>query len=180
MQVETIKGYYNQLKWDCDRAHRIQKSAFSNHLFQISGNKFLVHCFIKFPVTERCAEQPIITSLCRAYESHKNSAEYMKAVEQSEKRRENQLKRSDALWWAEHNLHKGRHLSFQVRDSQVNFFHLSEWDQNLAHSYEVGSLGARIKQLHQEREAEQAAPKYAGAGASICSRLPSCAEQPAS
>ena len=122
----------------------------------------------------------MITSLCRAYEEHKNSHEYMKAVQQSERRRENQLKLSDELWWAEHDLHKGRHLSFQVRDSQVNFFHLSEKDQSLAEGYEDGSLGARVKQLHQNREAEQAAPKYAGAGASICSRLPSCAEQPAS
>ena len=116
----------------------------------------------------------------RDYEEHQSSNEYKKAVQQSERRRESQLKRSDELWWAEHDLHKGRHLSFKAKYSHVNFFDLSETDQSLAEGYEDGSLGARVKQLHQNREAEQAAPKYAGVGASICSRLPSCAEQPAS
>ena len=158
----------------------MQKSAFSAHLFHISGCKFLVDVFIRFPVTYDCAAQPMITGLLRDYEEHKRSNEYKKAVEQSERRRERQLKRSADLWWAEHELHKGKHLSFQVRSSAVNFFDLSEREQSLAFGYEEGSLGARVKKLHQEREAEQAAPKYAGAGACICSRLAACAEQPAS
>ena len=87
MQAKTLEEYYYQQTWDSDRAHHIQKSSFSNHWFQISGNRFLVHCFIRFPVTDRCAEQPIITSLCCAYEEHKSSPAYMKAVRQSEKRR---------------------------------------------------------------------------------------------
>ena len=32
MHDKTKKDYYRQLEWDYDRAHRIQKSAFSNHL----------------------------------------------------------------------------------------------------------------------------------------------------
>ena len=171
MQAKTLEEYYYQLEWDDDRAHRIQKSCFSNHLHQISGNRFLVHCFIRFPVTERCAEQPIISSLCDAYEVHKNSEEYMKAVRQSEQRRENQLKVSEALWWAEDKLHKGRHLSFQVRAGKVTFLDLPQWKQDLAENYENGKLGEEVTKLHKEREAEQTAPKYAGAGASICARL---------
>ena len=129
-------------------------------------------------MTERCAEQPIITSLCVAYDNHKNSEEYMKAVQQSEKRQQNQLKVSEALWWAEHKLHRGRHISFQARAGKVTFLDLPQWKQDLAENYENGKLGEEVTKLHKKREAEQCALKYAGAGASICSRLSASVDVP--
>ena len=76
------------------------------------------------------------------------------------------------IWWAEHNLHQGRHISFQVRDKQVIFLDLPQWKQDLAENYENGKLGDEVTKLHKEREAAQCALKYGGAGASVCSRLP--------
>ena len=169
MQEANRKEFFRHKKNDDhDNANRITKSVFSNHLFHISGNKFLVHCFLRFPMTVRCAEQPVITSLCREYEEHKKSAVYRKAVQQSEKVEHNQLRLCQQIWWAEHNLNQGRHLSFQVRAGLVSFFNLAEWQQNLAQDYEKGVLGDISRKLHHERETGR---EYAGAGASICARL---------
>ena len=176
MQEANQKEFFRHMNNDDhDKAKRITKSVFSNHLFHISGNKFLVHCFLRFPMTVRCAEQPVITSLCRAYEKHKNSKEYMKAVRQSAKREDDQLQLCHQLWWAEHNLNQGRHLSYQVRAKLKNFFDLREWQQRLAQDYEKGILGDISTALHHQRETER---QYAGAGASICARLSASVQAP--
>jgi len=181
MQEKTQVEFYrhkrlqNKDKAHHDKAHNLTKSAFSNHLFHISGNKFLVHCFLRFPMTVPCAVQPVITALCRAYEEHKSSPAYKKAVQQSVKREANQLKLCQQLWWAEHNLHLGRDLSFQVRAELVHFFDLPEWQQRLAQDYEKGILGDISTKLHDQRETER---DYAGAGASICARLSASVQAP--
>ena len=99
----------------------------------------------------------------------------MKAVRQSVKREHNQLKLCHQLWWAEHNLNLGRHLSFQVRAGLKNFFDLKEWQQELAQDYEKGILGDISTSLHHQRETER---EYAGAGASICARLSATVDAP--
>ena len=124
-----------------------------------------------FPVTERCAEQPIILSLCAAYEEHKQSVEYKRAVLLSEQRSNNQVRLREDLWWAEYYLHLGKHLSFRVRAKQLIFLDLPPWKQELAENYEKGILGAEVARLHKERSDEIGALRYAGAAASVCARL---------
>ena len=99
----------------------------------------------------------------------------MKAVRQSAKRERDQLQLCDQLWWAEHNLNQGRHLSFQVRAKLKNFFNLREWQQRLAQDYEKGILGDISTSLLHQRETQR---EYAGAGASICARLSATDDAP--
>jgi hypothetical protein len=141
MRPATLWQYHRDLKFNPEKAHSKSKNIHSQHLFQISGCKFLVHAFIRMPVLSDCAAQPVIDELLQDYEDHKRSEEYKGAVEQSEQRNENPLRYSQALWWAEQEEHQGKKLWGRVRQGK-------------------------------ERRCVSTIPKYAGAGACVCSRLP--------
>ena len=95
-------------------------------------------------------------------------------MEKSEKRNENQLRYSQALWWAEHEEHQGKKLWCRVRQGKVDFTELARHEKDLLRDYENGHLAERIQKILQERRCVQTIPKYAGAGACVCSRLSAC------
>ena len=88
MRPATLWQYHRDLKYNPEKSHNKSKSIHSQHLFQISGCKFLVHAFIRVPVLYDCAAQPVIDELLHDYEDHRRSEEYKRAVEQSEQRNE--------------------------------------------------------------------------------------------
>ena len=104
-------------------------------------------------------------------------------MENSRERHEKQLRFTDALWWAEHDEHQGKTLWCRVREGTMDFTELTRHEKDLLEDYKNGHLAERIQKILQERQCAQTIPKYAGAGACVCSRLPAygyphCAEQP--
>ena len=141
-------------------AHQLRKSTHGAYLFHLSGCKWLLREFLRLPlacgVTQPAtssAAQPAWHHLLSAFEEHKNSEEYRKAVENSEHKGENHVRLSNRLWWARRDHEEGKNISFNVRAGSVEFTSLSQNHQALAEDYEAGRSGARLNALMKEKEA---------------------------
>ena len=76
------------------QAQQMAKRAFSAYMFDLAGSKFLLHKLIQLPILAQCsAEQPASAQLPASLmncindlQEHKQTPEYMAAVERSQKR----------------------------------------------------------------------------------------------
>ena len=141
------------------QAQQLTKKTYGTYLFHLSGCKWLLREFLRLPFAN-CPTQTPTSSPARpawhhllsAFEKHKKSEEYRKAVENSQRQGENHARRSNRLWWARHNHEKGKNISFKIRAGNVEFDSLSQSDQMLAEDYEAGRSGANLNALMNEKE----------------------------
>ena len=98
------------------------------------------------------AARPAWHDLLRAFEEHKESPEYRKAVEKSKRKGENHVRLSKSLRLARRNHEKGKNISSKVRAGDVEFDSLSQNDQTLSADYEAGRTAGRLNELMKEKE----------------------------
>jgi len=157
MREDTRARYVNLGRWPA-QAHKIEKQAFSSYLFHISGCKFLLHCLIKLPIIPDSAEQPVshsdekpvgdvLCALINAYEDHKHTPEYQRAVETSRKKQEDHRRLSCQIWWAQHNYQQGKKLSRMLQDSVVNFDVLTSAEQSLVEDFNTSRARCELDKL---------------------------------
>ena len=72
------------------------------------------------------------------------------------------LRLSRQVWWAQYNYSQGRKLSEMVRDKEVNFFELYDWEQSLVQDYDHRRL-AKALDAALEKKAFKLQP-YRGTG----------------
>ena len=113
---------------------------FTTYCFQISGCRFLLGKLIELPLISAAGRDTaaVMDQLLQDFEAHKHTEAYKAAVRRSEKRSEDLERLSRAIWWARHDLERGRILSTKVAAGLVNFFRFS-WDDQRQ------SLRTRIK-----------------------------------
>lgn len=164
-------------------AHKLQKRALSTYLFQLSGCKFLLHKLIELPLisaTRASAGQPteILFALIDDYEKHKASDQYEEARENAKKRKDEELRLSNRLWWAQTNYTQGKMLSHMVQHKQIKWEYLDDWNQQLVHDYETRALARELDEAHKQKASRQ--QPYRGAGTETkTSTKQSSAEPPA-
>ena len=141
------------------KAHQLTKKTHSTYLFHLSGCKWLLREFLRLPLTygptqtpTSSAARPAWHHLLSAFEEHKNSEEYRKAVQNSQYKGDNHVRLSNRLWWARHDHEKGKNISFKVRAGNVEFDSLNQSDQRLAEDYESGRSDATLNDLIKEKE----------------------------
>ena len=148
------------------KAHQLGKTAFSSYLFQLSGCKFLLHKLIELPlISASSAEQPtaiFLNKLIDAYEEHKKGKEYVEARHQSTQHQVGQRRLSGQVWWAQYNYSQGRKLSEMVRDKEVDFFQLPDWEQQLVEDYDYRRLAKALDEVLEQKAFKQ--QPYRGAG----------------
>ena len=113
---------------------------FTTYCFQISGCRFLLGKLIELPLISAAGRDTaaVMDQLLQDFEAHKHTEAYKAAVRRSEKRAAEEEQLSRAIWWARHNLERGRTLSIMVAAGELSFFKLALEDQRQ-------SLRARIK-----------------------------------
>ena len=160
MQDSTLKAHETMENVRPQNARQLEKSTHGTHLFHLSGCKFLLRQFLRLPFAcsaeqpaTSSAAQPALHHLLEAFEQHKQSPEYRRALENSKEKEAKHVRLTKRLWWARHNHEQGKTLSFRVRAGHVAFNSFSQDDQTLAEDYEAGRSAARIKSLMEEREA---------------------------
>ena len=128
-------------------------------MFQVSGCKWLLREFLRLPLAygptqtpTSSAARPAWQDLLSAFEEHKNSEEYRKAVENSKRKGEDHVRLSNRLWWARHDHEKGKNISFNVCAGIVDFDSLSQDDQELAQDFEAGRTQKNLDSLKKEKE----------------------------
>jgi hypothetical protein len=126
MQDSTLQTHLTMATGCPQKAHQLTKRTYSTHLFHLSGCKFLLRQFLRLPFA--CsAEQPATSStaqpalqhLLEAFEQHKQSPEYRKAVENSKEKEAQHVRLTKRLWWARHDHEQGKNLSFRIRAGVV-------------------------------------------------------------
>ena len=133
--LDTYKEHERNHRWQ--KAHQLGKTAFSTYLFHLSGCKFLLHKLIELPLislsSAGSAERPaaILTELIDAYEEHKKTQQYQDAVRVAGQHQAGQLRLSRQVWWAQYNYTQGRKLSQKVRDKDINFLDLADWQDSV-------------------------------------------------
>ena len=140
-------------------AHKLKKSVYSTYSFHVSGCKWLMKQFLKFPLVydptqapSSSSERPAWNQLLSQLEEHKNSDEYRKAVEDSQRKGDDHVRLSHAIWWARHDHEKGKNISFQILHERLKWESLRSGDQELAEDYESGRSAKRLQELFEEKE----------------------------
>ena len=87
-----------------------------------------------------------------AFEKHKQSEKYSKAVEKAKAKGENHVRLSHRLKQARHDHEKGKHISEVVLDGSVNFRDLSHRDKVSTEDFEVGRTTKAIDALVKEQK----------------------------
>ena len=156
MKEATLAAYETMLP---QQAHQLTKTTHSAYLFHLSGCKWLLRELLRLPLTygptqtpTSSAARPAWHHLLSAFEEHKNSAEYRKAVQNSQYKGDNHVRISKRLWWARHDREKGKNISFKVHAGNVEFDSLNQSDQRLAEDYESGRSDAKLNDLMKEKE----------------------------
>ena len=126
-----------------------------------------MHKLIELPLISACsAEQPtaiLLTKLIDAYLVHQKCKEHVDARNQSTKHQVSQRRLSGQVWWAQYNYSKGRKLSEMVRDKEVEFFQLPDWEQQLVEDYDYRRLAKALDEVLEQKAFKQ--QPYRGAGA---------------
>lgn len=176
--------------WSSWWYHSIEKSAFSTHLHNISGCKFLLHKLIELPVLHcrsnaagDCIAKPgsvadasVLQTLLRAWESHRESAEHQHAIHQSQPNRDGRARLSKRLWEAHRDYSEGAQLAHRVKTQRIDEAHLSERLQALLQEFRSGFLSLRFQDALDEQIQRET---YAGAGVVVSIEMPRSVEQPA-
>ena len=128
-------------------------------MFDLSGCKWLLREFLRSPLAygptqtpTSGAPRPAWHDLPSAFEEHKNSEEYRKAVQNSQHKGDNHVRLCKRLWWARHDYEKGKNISFKVQAGNVQFHSLNQRDQRLAEDYRSGQSLATLNELIEEKE----------------------------
>ena len=142
------------------KAHLLEKSAFSTYQFHLSGCKWLLREFLRLPIvaafmegTTSSAVQPAWRELLAAFEEHKTTEAYRKTVEASKKKEKDHVRLSQRLWEARRNHIQGHNISFRVRAGTVQFTSLSQTQQKLAEDYEAGRSARSLDAVMKEKDA---------------------------
>ncbi len=124
-------------------------------------------------ISASSAEQPSIIHLIKlidAYEEHKKSKAYVEARSQSTKHQVSQRRLTGQVWWAQYNYSKGRKLSEMVRDDEVDFFQLPEWEQKLVEDYDYRRLAKALDEVLEQKAFKQQPYRGAGTETTGCER----------
>ena len=116
MQCSTYENYKAMLiRGQKLKAQQLAKIAFSNFLFQQSGERFLMHKLIELPIMNQVSSnsvaQPVPTvlmDLITAYEEYKTTSEYQTVVQLSQQHQKLQQRLSHDVCWVQYRDTKGR------------------------------------------------------------------------
>jgi hypothetical protein len=172
MKPRTLETYRHlEQKSLFQEAHQLGKKTFSTYLFQLSGCKFLLHKLIQLPLirsspagTVRSVEQPaaILMQLLNAYEEHKQTQQYQKAIRRNKEHQVGRLRLSQHIWWAQYNYSQGRKLSDMVKDNTCKFDDLTAKDQQLVEDFETRRSARTLDELLGQKAFKQ--QPYRGPG----------------
>ena len=172
MKPSTLTTYRDlQQNGLSQAAHQLAKKTFSTYQFQLSGCKFLLHKLIQLPLirsspagTVRSVEQPlaILSQLLYAYEEHKQTEQYQKAIRRNKEHQVAQLRLSQQIWWAQYNYSQGRKLSDMVKDNTCKFDDLTAKDQQLVEDFDTRRSAKTLDELLRQRAFKQ--QPYRGPG----------------
>ena len=164
MNPSNQEEYWALLRTHRQAAHQYTRSRFTTYCFQISGCRFLLNMLIKLPIVRmHSAARPAsstsaaIRDLLEAFEQHKQTEQYRKAVQASAKRMDSKERLSRQKWWAKANLERGKTLAEQRDDMSLCFYDLDLEDQNLITKYDSGKAERILRDLQAEKS-----PVYRG------------------
>jgi len=180
---EEMKKMYNDWRHDVNawmnkknqrrysdhvRAHRhsaaqkMGKSCFSTYLFQISGCKFLLGKLIELPIISAASHHTprVLRDLLDSLEEHKKTEEYQREKERSNNESRDQIRLSNAIWWARSDLFKAKPLSTKVLQGKIAWSKLGTKDQQLVEDYQTKRLKKKLVAL-EARKANKF-PAYRG------------------
>ena len=166
MQCSTYENYKAMLiRGQKRKAQQLAKSAFSNFLFQQSGERFLLHKLIELPIMNQVSSnsvaQPVPTvlmDLINSYEEYKTTSEYQTVVQLSQQHQNLQQRMSHDVCWAQYRDTKGRTLATKVQDGTVHFYDLDSEEQELVEAFETRQSAKALDRL-----LEQKRPPYRSA-----------------
>jgi len=141
------------------KVHQKKKSVHNTYMFQLSGDKWLLHQFLRVPMfcdttqtPTHSAERPVWNDLLMNFAEHKNSDDYRKAVADSQRKGADHVRLSRRIYSARLHYEKGKRLAFRVRYKQVNWHSLSPDDQQAVEDYEARRSANRLDEAIKEKE----------------------------
>ena len=154
-------------------ALQIEKRAFASYLFDISGCEFLLHFLIKLPIILDSVEQPVshsdekpvgdvLCALINAYEDHKCTPEYRRAVETSLKKQEDHGRLNRRIWWAQYNYQQGAKLSRMLQQSVVSSDDLTSVEQSLVEDFDTSRARYELEGLLEQKRYRSRQMRVAG------------------
>ena len=191
MREETAEKYLARKNY-----HNIERSTFNAHLQHISGNKFILHKPIELPLIvakasghdesnravhagEGSLVSPrVFVSLVEDLRKHKQSKQYLDAVEKSKPRKQDEERLSKRLRSAQVAFREGRYWAKQIEQGKTAKENLGTNAQACLEAFMSGEAKVEYdKLLDQQMETS----RYLGAGAEIFSSMTMASvEQPAS
>ena len=140
------------------RAFQRRRSVFSTYWFHVSGCKWLMHQLLRFPVVcdptqapSSSAQRPAWNQLLCKFEEHKKSAQYCKAVEDSQRKGDDHVRLSERMCRARFDHERGKTFSFRILHENLNFHSLSPSDQELVEDYDARRSAKKVQELIEEK-----------------------------
>ena len=137
-------------------AHQMIKSGHYSYCFCLAGNKYLLQMLLKLPVLEQCSSHEAadieVTALAlwiADLQIHKESSEYKRAVEKSNKRSHEQRRLSQQIWKLSRELTTAKLLA--VRRANGEGGSLTRDEQSLVDTFDAGKLHRRLQNLVEEK-----------------------------
>ena len=142
--------------------HLAGKNKFSAMIFELFGNKKLVHHLIQYPIGSAEQPGPMLREFVEGWETAQNSEEAQRARERSQKKEPGTVRLSKRINNLRFKESQGKKLDDWIQQDMSNWHKLGKADQGIWKDFVEGKISKKIRELRQQQQQQQ---RSAGAAA---------------